>query len=63
MAEYQLIAPMLDDEGNEICPESVKRIIQNGIVGFRADDESSEGERYRAWLADGNTPDPADEEE
>ena len=63
MAEYQLIAPMLDDEGNEICPESVKRIIPNGIVGFRADDESSEGERYRKWLAAGNTPDPADEEE
>ena len=60
MAEYQLIAPKLDDDGNEMCPESVKRIIPKGIEGFRADDEFGEGERYRAWLAAGNTPDPAE---
>ena len=39
----------------------VIKTTENGVVTFLLDTESSEKEAYLKWLAEGNTPLPADE--
>ena len=51
---YQLCRDIADEPSN--C---VKRIADNTFIIF--DPTSADYQRYLEWLAEGNTPEPADE--
>jgi hypothetical protein len=51
---YQLIKPLF--EGQEAT--CVKRLADNAFIPF--DPANSDAQQYLAWLAEGNTPEPAD---
>lgn len=52
---YQQIKQII--EGQE--PSCVKRIADNAFIPF--DERNADYQQYQAWIAEGNTPAPADE--
>ena len=54
MAEYQLVAPLPGME-----TQTVQRMADNAFIPF--DPANVDYAAYCAWLAEGNTPDPAPE--
>ena len=42
-------------------PNTVKRILDNAIIPF--DPDNTDYQAYLVWIAEGNTPLPADESE
>ncbi len=59
---YKLIKEVKDDSGVVLIPSQIKKTIDNGFIFFNENDKSSEGNKYREWLDEGNTPEPADSE-
>jgi hypothetical protein len=52
---YKLVKPMF--QGSE--PKSIKRLIDNASIPF--DPANTDYQEYLKWVAEGNTPEPADE--
>ena len=55
---YKYIKSGSDDSVKVQVTDLILRISDNAMIPF--DDDNTDYLEYKAWLADGNTPDPAD---
>jgi len=46
------------DNGDTIVPNCIKRIADEALIPF--DPANTDYQAYLAWLAEGNTPEPAE---
>ena len=55
---YKKITPSSDPNGNPLPEQVIKRTTDGAFIPF--DEANIDYQEYLAWVAEGNTPDPAD---
>ena len=55
---YKKITPSNDPNGNPLPEQVIKRTTDGAFIPF--DEANIDSQEYLAWVAEGNTPDPAD---
>ena len=55
---YKLINQVLNPDNTVAIPAMVKRTTDSSFIPF--DEANRDYQEYLEWLADGNTPEPAD---
>ena len=58
---YQLLGDISLSDGSIFPRKSIKRILDDGTIScIPMSDGNTDYQEYLAWVAEGNTPDPAD---
>ena len=58
---YQLMGDIVHEDGSSFPRKAIKRTLDDGTIScIPIAEGNTDYQEYLAWVAEGNTPDPAD---